>query len=88
MKMKNFIRKFSKTIIISFVTLLLTLFLVTAVNKRAINDLEEKLQTTEIELEKAEETLEEYRFHLRMLNRQRGQAMRAYEELRKQNEKN
>ena len=80
--MKDFIREFSNTIIISLVALLLTLFLINVVNEHVINDLREKLQTTEIELEKAEEELEEYQFYLWVLNMQRGDAMRAYEEVR------
>ena len=80
--MKDFIREFSNTIIISLVAILLTLFFVTVVNKYAINDLREQLQATETKLEKAEEKLEDYQFYLWVLNMQRGDAMRAYEEAR------
>ena len=80
--MKNFISEYPKTSIISLVLLLLTLFLVNVVNEHEINDLMGKLQTAEVELQKAEEKLEDYEFYLWVLNMQRGDAMRAYEEAR------
>lgn len=67
---------------IGLVVLLLILLLVNVANVHVINDLEEELQTTEIELEKAEKKLENYEFYLWVLNMQRGDAMRAYEEER------
>lgn len=75
-------KEFSNTIIFSLVALLLTLLLVNVANEHVINDLRRKLQTTETELEKAEEKLEDYQFYLWVLNMQRGDAMRAYEEVR------
>lgn len=78
--MKNFIREHSIPII-GLVTLLLISF-VNVLNGQEIKDLEEKLQTTETELEEAEEKLEDYEFYLWVLNMQRGDAMRAYEEER------